>query len=137
MPETLPQKNKALLLEGFDVLFNQRDFEAAKRYWSPNYIQHSSHISPGREGLFNLVRELPPGMKYENDVIIAEADYVMAHGRYTRPDEPNWVVVDVMRMKDGTFEEHWDVIQDEATKEQSKSGLPMFGGEFPKEIEFG
>jgi hypothetical protein len=87
---------------------------------------------PGREGLFNLVRGLPLEMKYENGMIIAEGDYVMAHGRYTRPDGPNWIVVDVMRMKDGIFEEHWDVIQDEATKEQSKSGLPMFGDRFPK-----
>jgi predicted SnoaL-like aldol condensation-catalyzing enzyme len=47
MPETLQEKNKVLLLEGFDVLFNQRDFEAAKRYWSLDYIQHSSHIAPG------------------------------------------------------------------------------------------
>jgi hypothetical protein len=38
-----------------------------------------------------------------------------------------------MRMKDGIFEEHWDVIQDEATREQSKGRLPMFGDEFPKE----
>jgi hypothetical protein len=29
--------------------------------------------------------------------------------------------------------EHWDVIQDEATKKQSKSGLPMFGNAFPPE----
>jgi len=28
--------------------------------------------------------------------------------------------------------EHWDVIQDEATQEQSKSGLPMFGDKFPQ-----
>ena len=27
--------------------------------------------------------------------------------------------------------EHWDVIQDEATQEQSKSGRPMFGESFP------
>jgi len=27
--------------------------------------------------------------------------------------------------------EHWDVIQDEATQEQSRSGLPMFGDKFP------
>jgi len=133
MPKTAQEENKARLLEGFDVLFNQRNYEAAVHYWSPNYIQHSAHISPGREGLFNLVKGLPPEMKYENGTIIAEADYVMAHGRYTRPDGVNWIVVDVMRMKDGIFEEHWDVIQDEATKEQSKSGLPMFGSEFPKE----
>ena len=131
MPEATQEKNKALLLEGFEVLFNQRNYEAAKRYWSPNYIQHSAHIPPGREGLFNLVKGLPPEMKYENGRIMAEGDYVMAHGRYTRPDGPNWVVVDVMRIKDGIFEEHWDVIQDEATKEQSKSGLPLFGTKFP------
>ena len=76
------------------------------------------------------MKALPPEMKYENALILAEGDYVMAHGRYTRPDEPNWIVVDVMRLKDGVFEEHWDVIQDEATKEQSKSGLPMFGSAF-------
>jgi predicted SnoaL-like aldol condensation-catalyzing enzyme len=28
--------------------------------------------------------------------------------------------------------EHWDVIQDEASPDQSKSGLPMFGDRFPK-----
>lgn len=133
MAGTTEEKNKALLREGFDVLFNQRNFEAAKRYWSPNYIQHSAHIPPGRDGLFNLVKELPPGMKYENGVTVADGDYVMAHGRYTRPNGPNWVVVDVMRFQDGIFEEHWDVIQDEATKEQSKSGLPMFDSKFPSD----
>ena len=34
------------------------------------------------------------------------------------------------RWKDGILVEHWDVIQDEATRESSKSGLPMFGEEF-------
>jgi predicted SnoaL-like aldol condensation-catalyzing enzyme len=37
-----------------------------------------------------------------------------------------------MRIKDGVFEEHWDVIQPEATKEESKSKLPMFGDSFPR-----
>ena len=71
MSQTIEQKNKALLLEGFETLFNRRDLEAAKRYWSPDYIQHSAHIPPGREGLFNLVKGLPPGMKYENALILA------------------------------------------------------------------
>jgi predicted SnoaL-like aldol condensation-catalyzing enzyme len=133
MPKTTQEQNKARLLEAFDLLFNQRNYDAAKQYWSPDYIQHSAHIPPGRDGLFNLVRGLPPEMKYEKGAIIAEGDYVMAHGRYTRPDGPNWVVVDVMRIEDGIFAEHWDVIQDEATQTQSKSGLPMFGNEFPKE----
>ena len=33
--------------------------------------------------------------------------------------------------EDGILVEHWDVIQDEATQEQSKSGLPMFGAKIP------
>jgi len=41
-------------------------------------------------------------------------------------------VTDIIRIKDGKLVEHWDVIQDEATQEQSKSGNPMFGDAFPK-----
>ncbi|PYX06894.1 MAG: hypothetical protein DMG85_12545 [Acidobacteria bacterium] len=51
MDQTIESKNKALVLEAFDTLFNKRDYEAAQRYWSPNYIQHSAHIPPGRDGL--------------------------------------------------------------------------------------
>jgi predicted SnoaL-like aldol condensation-catalyzing enzyme len=50
------EANKALVLEAFDTLFNKRDYKAAERYWSSNYIQHSAHIPPGRDGLFNLDR---------------------------------------------------------------------------------
>ena len=34
-----------------------RPSKAAERFWSPNYVQHSAHIAPGREGLFNLIEE--------------------------------------------------------------------------------
>jgi SnoaL-like domain len=74
--ETIESKNKALVLEAFDTLFNKRDYAAAERFWSPNYIQHSAHIAPGREGLFNLVRSVPVTMRYENQLIVAEGDYV-------------------------------------------------------------
>src|SRR5271165_529085 len=60
MPKTTPEQNKALVLEAFDTLFNKRDYAAAERFWSPGYIQHSAHIAPGRDGLFDLVRALPP-----------------------------------------------------------------------------
>jgi len=55
MRETIAAKNKALVLEAFDTLFNKRDYAAAERFWSPDYIQHSAHIEPGRDGLFNLI----------------------------------------------------------------------------------
>jgi predicted SnoaL-like aldol condensation-catalyzing enzyme len=131
MNATKQEKNKALVLEAFDALFNKRDYEAAERYWSPNYIQHSAHIEPGREGLFNLIKSLPPTLKYEPGTIVAEGDFVIVHGRFSGFSQPvNWVAADILRIENGILVEHWDVIQDEATRESSKSGLPMFGDKF-------
>jgi predicted SnoaL-like aldol condensation-catalyzing enzyme len=63
---------------------------------------------------------------------VADGDFVIVHGRFSSFGLPvNWIVADVVRIKDGTLVEHWDVIQDEATEEQSKSKAPMFGGTFP------
>jgi predicted SnoaL-like aldol condensation-catalyzing enzyme len=57
---------------------------------------------------------------------------VIVHGRYSGFGQPrNWIVADIVRIADGVLAEHWDVIQDEATQQQSKSGLPMFGTSFP------
>ena len=132
MTTTIEEANKGLVLEEFDTLFNKRDYAAAERYWSPGYIQHSAHIPPGREGLFGLVKSLPASLRYESDVVVAEGDYVMLHGRFSGMGLPTaWVVTDIVRMKDEHLAEHWDVIQDEATETQSKSGLPMFGNAFP------
>jgi len=126
-------KNKAIVLEAFDTLFNRRDYVAAERFWSPSYIQHSAHIAPGREGLFNLVKNSPPTLKYEPGAIVADGDFVIVHGRFSGIDRPhNWIAADILRVQDGVLVEHWDVIQDEASREQSKSGLPMFGETFPK-----
>jgi predicted SnoaL-like aldol condensation-catalyzing enzyme len=132
MSKTTPAQNKALVLEAFDTLFNKRDYTAAERFWSDRYIQHSAHIAPGRDGLFNLIRALPDSLKYENHLILAEGDYVIAHGRFSGHGRPAaWIAADVVRMEDGKLAEHWDVLQDEATKDQSVSGLPMFGDRFP------
>jgi predicted SnoaL-like aldol condensation-catalyzing enzyme len=132
MPKSSPEWNKALVLEAFDTLFNKRDYAAAERFWSPKYIQHSAHIQPGRDGLFNLVRTAPETMRYENQFIVAEGDYVIAYGRFTGMGRPAaWIAADIIRFKDGLFEEHWDVLQDEATQAESVSGLPMFGDRFP------
>jgi predicted SnoaL-like aldol condensation-catalyzing enzyme len=132
MSQTLQDWNRALVLEAFDTLFNKRDYAAAERYWSPNYIQHSAHIEPGREGLFNLIRSIPPTLKYEPGVIVADGDFVIVHGRFSGFGAPvNWIAADIVVIKDGILIEHWDVIQDEATQDQSKSGRPMFGKSFP------
>jgi predicted SnoaL-like aldol condensation-catalyzing enzyme len=131
MNETLQEKNKALVLDAFDTLFNKRDYAAAEKYWSPNYIQHSAHIEPGRDGLFNLIRNTPDSLRYEHQLIVAEGDYVIVHGRFSGTGRAvAWVAADIVRIENGRLAEHWDVLQDEATKAESKSGLPMFGEHF-------
>jgi predicted SnoaL-like aldol condensation-catalyzing enzyme len=133
MPNTTPEQNKAVVLEAFDTLFNKRDYETAERYWSPSYIQHSAHIEPGRDGLFNLLKGIPPTLRYEAGLIVADENFVIVHGRFSGFGAPvNWIAADILRLEDGIFVEHWDVIQDEATEMQSKSGNPMFGDGFPK-----
>jgi predicted SnoaL-like aldol condensation-catalyzing enzyme len=127
------EQNKKLVLEAFDTLFNKRDYAAAEPFWSPHYIQHSAHIAPGREGLFDLIKSLPPTLKYEHGTIVADGDFVIVHGRFSGFGAPaSWIAADIVRLQDGILVEHWDVIQDEATQEQSKSKTPMFGPTFPK-----
>jgi predicted SnoaL-like aldol condensation-catalyzing enzyme len=129
---TLPIKdNKLIVLQAFDTLFNQRDYEVAAHFWSPDYIQHSANIEAGRDGLFGLTKALPATLRYENAHAVAEGDLVILHGRFSGHGLPrNWVVADIVRIENGILVEHWDVIQDEATEAESKSGLPMFGKEF-------
>lgn len=112
------------MLEAFDTLFNKRDYGTAEKFWSPNYIQHSAHIAPGRDGLCNLVKSLPATLKYEPGTTVADGNFVTVHGRCSNL---NWIAADMVRIEDGILAEHWDVIQDEATAQQSKSGAPMFG----------
>ena len=122
MTKTTSEQNKALVLEAFDTLFNKRDYEAAARFWSESYIQHSAHIEPGRDGLFGLIRNAPDTLRYEHQLIVAEGDYVIVHGRFTGSGRPAaWVAADVVRIEDGRLAEHWDVLQDEATEAESKA----------------
>jgi predicted SnoaL-like aldol condensation-catalyzing enzyme len=132
MSNTIEETNKALVLDAFDALFNRRDYTAAERFWSPEYIQHSAHIGPGRDGLFNLIKNTRATLRYEHGAIAAEKDIVIVHGRFSGHGRPrSWIAADVVRIADGMLAEHWDVLQDEVTAAESQSGRPMFGREFP------
>lgn len=124
--------NKALVIEAFDTLFNRRDYAAAEVFWSPDLIQHSAHIPAGRSGLFDLIKSMPTELRYENQLVVADGDHVVLHGRLSGHGLPaSWIVADIVRVADGRLAEHWDVIQDEADRTESVSGLPMFGNTFP------
>ena len=79
-----------------------------------------------------MIKGAPEALHYENGLTVANGDYVLLHGRFSGLGRPaNWIVVDIVRLENGQLAEHWDVIQDEVTKEASVSGLPMFGDKFP------
>ena len=127
------QQNRAIVLEAFDTLFNKHDYAAAGKFWPADYIQHSAHIPPGRDGLFDLVKSLPE-LTHEVDFTMAEGDMVMVRGRYTGHGMPApWIVADFVRMENGLLKEHWDIIEDEVSRQNSVSGLPMYGDTFPDE----
>ncbi|MGH6991041.1 MAG: nuclear transport factor 2 family protein [Stellaceae bacterium] len=131
MTATIEDANKTLVLEAFETLFNKRDYEVAERYWSPGHIQHSAHIKPGRKGLFDLVRSAPPTLRYESGLILADQEFVIVHDRFSgRGQLRNWIAADILRIAEGLLAGHWDVLQDEATRAESQSGLPMFSRDF-------
>ena len=67
-----------------------------------------------------------------SDGVLPDRLLVIVHGRFSGFGAPaNWIAADILRVQDGILVEHWDVIQDEATQEQSRSGRPMFGDSFP------
>jgi predicted SnoaL-like aldol condensation-catalyzing enzyme len=74
MSQADEQRNKSFVLKAFDTLFNKRDYAAAVPFWSPEYIQHSAHIPPGRDGLFGLIKAAPPTLRYENAITVADGD---------------------------------------------------------------
>ena len=104
MSKSTAATNKAIVLEAFETLFNKRDYAAAERFWSPNYIQHSAHIAPGRDGLFGLIKSLPDTLKYEHDMIVAEGNLVIVHGRFSGFGAPaSWIAADILVMEEGVW----------------------------------
>lgn len=130
MSNVKEEENVRVVMEAFHSAFNERNVEAFEKYWSADYIQHSAHIGPGRDGLRDLITAMPATFRYEAGPITASGDLVMVQGRFSGFSDVAWITVDIVRLKEGLLIEHWDVIQDEATEQQSKSGLPMFGSRF-------
>jgi predicted SnoaL-like aldol condensation-catalyzing enzyme len=69
-------------------------------------------------------------MRYENHVA-AGGVTSCCMAVYEQRGPRAWVAGDVIRVENGVIVEHWDTLQDEVTREESKSGLPMFGDRFP------
>lgn len=131
MPTKQEEANKAFAIEAFDTLFNKRDFAAAEKYWSSDFIQHSAVTAPGRDGLFNFVKSLPE-LRYEFGLALATNNLIVLHGRMTGNGKARAdIVANMLRVQDGVLVEHWDVLQPEATKQEANGRSPMWGDSFP------
>ncbi|HUA79649.1 MAG TPA: ester cyclase [Dyella sp.] len=130
MTTPLEEKNIAFVLDALDTLFNKKDYSKAAECWSETYVQHSRVVPAGREGLFGLVRSIPD-VRFEYDMVVAKRDLVWIHSRYTNSASATALIgVDIARIENGKLVEHWDVLQDEATRSESAGGHPMFGHAF-------
>jgi predicted SnoaL-like aldol condensation-catalyzing enzyme len=132
MDRTIQQKNKDLVLEAFDTRFNKRDYARAETFWSPKYIQHSAHIEPGPRSTIQPRQEHSIDPEVRTGTDRCRRRLCNRVGRFSGMGLPvNWIAADILRIENGILVEHWDVIWDEATEEQSKSKAPMFGSSFP------
>ena len=118
--------NKEIALKAITDVFGNRDVTAFDRYFSDDYQQHNPLFPNGTEALRQFVPSLPADFKYTPGIVAANGDFVMIHGRYENWGGKNMIGVDIFRVKDGKITEHWDVLQEEVTKERSVNGNAMF-----------
>jgi predicted SnoaL-like aldol condensation-catalyzing enzyme len=96
-------------------------------YINPNkYIQHNLAVADGLIGVKALLQSLPKGSaKVQTVRVFQDGDFVFAHTDYNFFGRK--VGFDIFRFEEGKIVEHWDNLQETATK-PSPSGHTMLDG---------
>jgi len=122
-----PEANKKAVLEFYDKALNQKDFDAASKYFGPRYIQHNPGAPDGIEGFKAFIamrKEKTPNAKSEIKRAFAEGDYVILHAHSVRePGVRGVAIVDIFRLENGKIVEHWDVVQPIPEKTANSNGM--------------
>jgi predicted SnoaL-like aldol condensation-catalyzing enzyme len=110
------RRSHAELVRGFYDLVNEgKPEEAAASSIGPTYTQHNPEAPDGPEGFvafFTGFRQQFPELHVEVKRTISEGDLIAVHSHLTTsPDGAGTAVVDIFRIQDGRFVEHWDVLQ--------------------------
>ena len=95
---------------------------------APDYIQHSTAASEGREGLRAFLdnrREGFPEVEVRIVNSFADGDFCIFQIHTTRfPGDPGMAIVDVFRMSEvGQVQEHWEVLQEIPSKLSHANGM--------------
>ncbi|WP_099141276.1 nuclear transport factor 2 family protein [Xenorhabdus kozodoii] len=101
------RSSRDLVSRAHHELFTDRDVEALKRYFAPNFIEHSPLVKEGLTGLRELV-QTHPELHHEAYRVLQDGDLVAIHGRFTGLDKQPLVGFDLYRVADGFIVEHWD-----------------------------
>ena len=118
--------NKELVLTAMTGLFGKRDLSVLDKYWHPGYIQHNPRMPNGTAFFRQVIPSLKADFRYEPGLILEDGPFVMIHSRYVGWGDKTMIVVDIFKVVDGRFVEHWDVIQEEVTADKTTSGNAMF-----------
>ena len=125
----LEAANKEKAVYCMDLLFNQHDIEKSREEcWGDPYIQHNPMAPDGAEALLGFIGpffEANPEAAIDIKRVAADGDLVWIHyNNKLTPDALGLAVVDILRMKDGKFVEHWDIVQ--PVPEESANENTMF-----------
>jgi len=122
------EANKKIVVDFYEKGLNQKDYDAAAKYFGPRYIQHNPGAANGPEGFKRLVtflKEKFPNSHSEIKQVIAEGDLVVLHVHSKREaTDRGRAIVDIFKVENGKIVEHWDVIQD--IPEKSANDNTMF-----------
>jgi predicted SnoaL-like aldol condensation-catalyzing enzyme len=115
--EALTARNKAIVEDFYTTVLIGRNVDAAPRFLSPGYIQHSGDMPSGLKSFMDLFRaafakKLPSDYKREILRVVGDNDIVIIFNRQsgTHPDGKLQVVLqfDMFRVENGVIVEHWD-----------------------------
>ena len=106
------EANKKIVVDFYEKGLNQKDFDAAAKYFGTRYTQHNPSAPDGIEGFKRLVaflKEKFPNSHSEIKRVIAEGDFVVLHVHSVRePGQRGRAIVDMFRLENGKIAEHWD-----------------------------
>jgi predicted SnoaL-like aldol condensation-catalyzing enzyme len=120
--------NKKNVVEFYNAMINQKDFEATSKYVGSRYIQHNPMGADNLEGIKNFIqflREKMPDAHWEMKRVFADGDYVITHGHtVSNPGDRGMAAMDIFKLEDGKIVEHWDAVQ--AIPEKAFNSNTMF-----------
>ncbi|HEV8651099.1 MAG TPA: ester cyclase [Actinomycetes bacterium] len=137
------ERNKALVAEVIERVFNAHDLDAMDEYYADDYVDHNPQVSPGRAAykeFFVPLLTAFPDWRGSIEDLIAEGDKVVVRtiwqgthkaallGIPATGREVRYSAIDIFRISDEKVVEHWDQV-DNLTMLQQLGVLAPIGSD--------